>query len=258
MVENIIKTSKLVEIMVENIQETYNQRKNPPFDIVSGINELDMILQGFNVGELNIIASRPSIGKTQLALYICSNMSSQGVKCLYVSFEKKEHELMKQMLSIGSHVSTTKLNTGFISQTDFQAVASAAESLYKNESLFIKSVYNTNIVALKDLIKNLIDDYNTKVVFIDYLTMIIPAQLYTNRWEQVSEISRYLKTIAMELNVCIIALCPLNRNAINNIPHISNLSESGSIEYDADKIILLDENKDRTQEIFEKNKNPYL
>jgi replicative DNA helicase len=241
---------ELVENCINEIEGNY-KTKEDTYKIKSGIGELDNILQGFKSGDLNIIASRPGIGKTTFALHVFSNMANSGNNCLYISFEKDESELIKILLSINSHVDTTKMNNGFLKVSDFKELTEAAGNLYKSKSIFLKSFYNTNFIILKEFIKKMIDEYKIEIVFIDYLTLIIPAPTYANRWEQVSEISRSLKTMAMEYKIPLIVLCPVNRNAVENTPKISDLSESGSIEYDADRIILLYEDEKDKSEQFE-------
>jgi replicative DNA helicase len=214
------------------------------YTIESGITELDEVLHGFKDGDLNIIASRPGIGKTMLSLYMCSCMSIKGIKSLYISFEKNEMDILKNILAIQTHLDMARISEGYIKSSDLELLLEVADTIYSCNSLFLKSFYNTNIITLKEFIKNAIETHKIQIVFIDYLSLIIPAPSYTNRWEQVSEVSRSLKTMAMEYKIPLIVLCPLNRNAVDNLPQISDLSESGSIEYDSDRIILLyEENK---------------
>jgi len=98
---------------------------------------------------------------------------------------------------------------------------------------------------LKEFIKGKVETDKVQIIFIDYLTLIKPSPTYSNRWEQVSEISRSLKSMAMEFKIPFIVLCPLNRNIVDSTPEINNLSESGSIEYEADRVILLYKNKEK-------------
>jgi replicative DNA helicase len=236
MSDDINENEKIIQTLAKEIEE--NIKSKAP-RISSGISNLDEVLQGFKNGDVNIIASRPGIGKTTFALYMYSNMISQGIRALYISFEKNEKELLKDLLSIQTHIDMSRIEGGFLHTSDFTSILETMGSLFNNNSLYLKSFYNTDIISLKDYIMEKISDENIQIVFIDYLTMIIPAPTYANRWEQVSEISRSLKSMAMEFNKPFIVLCPINRNAVENNPEISDLSESGSIEYESDRIILL-------------------
>jgi replicative DNA helicase len=242
MADNFIETQDLFKNIFEEAEKDPKDCASHS-KIESGITELDRILHGFKRGDLNIIASRPGIGKTMFSLYMCSCMSTKGIKSLYISFEENETDILKNILAIQTHLDITRISEGYIKSSDMELLSETANAIYGCNSLFLKSFYNTNIVTLKEFIKNAIETHKIQVVFIDYLSLIIPAPSYTNRWEQVSEVSRSLKTTAMEYKIPLIVLCPLNRNAVDNVPQISDLSESGSIEYDSDRIILLYENK---------------
>jgi replicative DNA helicase len=179
-------------------------------------------------------------------------MSIKGIKSLYISFEKNEMDILKNILAIQTHLDMTRIVEGYIKPSDLELLFEVADTVYSCNSLFLKSFYNTNIITLKEFIKNAIETHKIQIVFIDYFSLIIPAPSYTNRWEQVSEVSRSLKTTAMEYKIPLIVLCPLNRNAVDNLPQISDLSESDSIEYDSDRIILLYEGNKKDYN-YEKN-----
>jgi replicative DNA helicase len=254
------ETQRLLEMSIDEMDKSYKS-KGANLGISSGIKNLDSILQGFREGDLNIIASRPSIGKTMFALTMFSNIATQGINSLYISFDKYENELLNNILSIITHVDYVNIEQGYLTPSDLKKILEAAKLVDENSgSIFLKSFYNTDLVKLKSFIKKKIDEDKIKIVFIDYLTMIIPAPTYANRWEQVSEISRSLKSMAMEFKIPFIVLCPINRNIVDvSSPQITNLSESGSIEYEADRVILLYKKaSDKREENFtllDKNEN---
>jgi replicative DNA helicase len=136
-------------------------------------------------------------------------------------------------------VDSYSLDTGLLSRTNYDSIIEVIKEIHGNNSMYLKSFNNTDLIKIKKFIKEKIEKDKIKIVFIDYLTMIIPAPTYTNRWEQVSEISRSLKSMAMEFQIPFVVLSPVNRNITDDIPELYNLSESGSIEYEADRVIIL-------------------
>jgi replicative DNA helicase len=233
-------TQEYLTQVINEIDNNYKSKLSYNKKIISGFEKLDDILQGFMEGDINIIASRPAIGKTTFALTMFTNIISQGVNALYISFDKYENELLKNILSIKTRIDTNRFENGLLPTSDFKIIIDEANQLYNNRgSIFLKTFFNTDLIKLKDFIKEKIEKDKIKIVFIDYLTMIIPAPTYTNRWEQVSEISRSLKSMAMEFKIPFIVLCPIHRNIVDSSPDIIDISESGSIEYEADRVLLL-------------------
>jgi len=241
--ENLNESQELLNTVFKEFEENY-RNKNISMGIVSGFEKFDYFLQGFRDGDLNIIASRPSIGKTSFALTMFSNITAKGIKALYISFEKYENELIKSLLSIRSDLITQNLKSGILSQSNIPRLFEAGESINNNsDSIYLKTFHKADLAMLKDFIKRKIDEEKIKIVFIDYLTMITSETVYANRWEQVAEVSRSLKSMAMEFKVPFIVLCPLHRNIVDKKPEVADLSESGSIEYEADRVIILYEDK---------------
>jgi replicative DNA helicase len=244
------ETLKLFTDVVEEIDKNYKSKKEDN-GINSGIEKLDCMLQGFREGDLNIIASRPAIGKTIFALSMFVNIIKQGKNALYISFEKYEKELLKNILSIITKVDTLRFDNGFITTQDYRNMLEGLNQLDKNsDKISLKTFINTDLIKLKKFIKEKIEKDKIKIVFIDYLTLIIPAPTYASRWEQVAEISRSLKSMAMEFKIPFIVLSPLHRNTDDNSPEITDISESGSIEYDADRVIILYKKQEKNKEDF--------
>jgi replicative DNA helicase len=162
---------------------------------------------------------------------------------------------MKSIISIKTNIDSMMLDIGFLRNQETRKIFEAMQTMYDNSTMFIKAFNNTDVIKLKNFIKEKTETDKIKIVFIDYLTMIIPAPTYANRWEQVAEISRSLKSMAMEFKVPFVVLCPINRNTNDSAPEIINLSESGSIEYEADRVLLLYEKpKNKLDEDFEQGK----
>jgi len=244
-VETLNETGKILSVVFEELDKNFRNKKDF-IGIKSGIEGLDRWLQGFREGDLNIIASRPAIGKTTFALNMFVNIITQGNNALYISFEKYEDVLLKDILSIITKIDTINLDAGYLSKQDFNNIKDGAIKINDNSgNIFLKTFFNTDLIKLKHFIKEKIEKDKIKIVFIDYLTMIVPAPTYANRWEQVAEISRALKSMAMEFKIPFIVLCPIHRNIVDNPPDIIDLSESGSIEYDADRVIILYKKPDK-------------
>jgi len=238
---------ELLPISIKRLEAKYKS-KSAFSGIPSGIHDLDSIIGGFQKKELTIIASRPGLGKTSFALSVMINASNIGTKILYITFEMSEDNVMDKMLAQYSKINIKKIRSGLIRPGDFTNLMDAAAKIYEKKNVFIKSIYNKNIIDIYYLVNKAKTENNIDMVIIDYLTMIKPETPYQNRWEQVAEISRCLKQYAMELDISIIALCPINRYSINKIPSINDLSESGSLEYDSDCVIIIrrDEKKDES------------
>jgi len=234
------ETTILLHNVITNIDDDNKSREKSQNKIITGFEKLDHVLIGFRNGDLNIIASRPGIGKSLFALNIFANITmEQNKNALYITFEKEAEELLKDMISMKSGIDTQKINSGYLSASDFKNLLDATNLIHNCNSIYVKKFYNTDLIKLKNFIKEKIEKDKIKIIFIDYLTMIVSAPIYSNRWEQVSEISRSLKSMAMEFNIPFVVMSPLNRSSDDKSPEINDLSESGSIEYDADRVIIL-------------------
>jgi replicative DNA helicase len=234
------ETIILLQNVITNIDDDIKNKEKSSNKIITGFEKLDQVLIGFRNGDLNIIASRPGIGKSLFALNIFANRTmEQNKNALYITFEKEAEELLKDMISMKFGIDTQKMNSGYLSDSDFRNLIDATSQIYNCSSIFVKKFYNTDLIKLKSFIKEKIEKDKIKIIFIDYLTMIVSAPIYSNRWEQVSEISRSLKSMAMEFNIPFVVMSPLNRSSDDKSPEINDLSESGSIEYDADRVIIL-------------------
>jgi len=219
--------------------------KNPFYrNIITGFIDLDNLLFGFKKGDLNIIASKPGIGKTLFALSIFSNITKNGTEALYISFEKEEIELMNDVVSIRSGVKKESLDSGYLVCGDYKKVIDIMSLIYDAETIHLKTFFNTNIQQLKNYIKEKIEKKKIKIVFIDYLTMILPMSAYINRADQFSEISSSLKSIAMEYKIPIVVLCPVSENIEVNSIEANSVKELSYFYNDADRIISLYEAKE--------------
>jgi replicative DNA helicase len=214
--------------------------------VPSGFPDLDNILAGFQKSDLVILAARPSIGKTSLALDLARQMSvSQKTSVGIFSLEMSSDQLVDRMLSAQSGVDLWRLRTGRLksgdTDDDFQRIGEAM-GILSEAPIFIDDAGSANVMEMRTMARRLQSEHNVGVIIIDYLQLMEGRSGGDNRVNEISEISRALKQLARELNIPIIALSQLSR-AVEarspQIPKLSDLRESGSIEQDADIVMFL-------------------
>jgi replicative DNA helicase len=219
---------------------------------VSGLStnylDLDKITAGLQESELVIVAARPSVGKTAFALNLMRNIAvEEGHPVFFVSLEQSRIELAERLLAAQARVDSHRLRVGRISQDDQRAIIAASNPL--NEAkIFIDDSPGQNMLRIAANARRLKHKHNIKAVFVDYLQLVEPDPRQDNRQEQVATISRKLKFLAKELRIPVVACAQLNRGVemrAEGEPKLSDLRESGSIEQDADTVMLLNRPKDK-------------
>jgi len=215
--------------------------KSPTTGIPSGFKDLDQLTAGFQSDEFIIIGARPSVGKTALALNIASNIAIHNkIPTAFFSLEMSQHALVQRIISSEANVKAHNLRTGFLSTSDFTGILDASAVIYESP-LYIIDMPNGRISDIRTQARRMKSQQDVKIIFIDYLGLIeydnkrMPMQ----RFEQISDISRSLKSLARELKIPIVVLCQLNRDAQFETPTLANLRDSGSIEQDADLVLFL-------------------
>jgi replicative DNA helicase len=220
--------------------------------IPSGFYDLDSLTQGFQKSDLIIIAGRPSMGKTALGLNIASNViKNSKLPVLFFSLEMSKEQIMYRLLAMETNINQMKLKTGKLSQNDWLKLNKIIKILAKFP-LFIDDTFDLSIQDIRSKIKTVIFEQNKiGLIIIDYIQLMQNSKLkIENRVQELSQVTRSLKTIAREFNVPIIGLSQLSRNVENRIdkkPILSDLRESGSIEQDADLVLMLYQNTQQTQ-----------
>jgi replicative DNA helicase len=220
----------------------------------TGYGDLDGMLQGLQPGELIIIAARPSMGKTALALNLAEQIATgsqpvpgapatRNVPIAIFSLEMSKSSLVQRLLSAKSGVSSQTLRgANRISNDELERLMIAADDL-KKAPIYIDDTPSLTVLQLRARARRLVAQYSVKAIMIDYLQlMTAPGAARESRQVEVSAISRGVKALARELNVPVVCLSQLNRASETregNRPRMSDLRESGSIEQDADVIILL-------------------
>ncbi|GHV91492.1 replicative DNA helicase [Spirochaetia bacterium] len=207
--------------------------------IPSGYDDLDKLTSGFQPSEFIIIGARPSIGKTALALSMAANITiKKKIPAAFFTLEMPAMALVQRLISMETRIGSELLRTGFIKTSDFPAILAAAGDI--NEApLFIMDMPNMKLLDLRAQARRIRSRENVGIIFIDYLGLISSENSHMPRYEQMSEISRSLKSLARELNIPIVVLCQLVREAEKERPNLSSIRDTGSIEQDADVVMFL-------------------
>jgi replicative DNA helicase len=214
--------------------------------VPTGYVDMDKILAGFQKSDLVILAARPSVGKTTLALDLARKIATlQKVPVGIFSLEMSSDQLVDRMLAAQSGVDLWRLRTGNLKSgagdDDFQRIGEAMGVL-SEAPIFIDDTGSANVMEVRTMARRLQSEHNVGVIIIDYLQLMEGRSNDGNRVNEISEISRALKQLARELNVPVIALSQLSRAVESRspqIPKLSDLRESGSIEQDADIVLFL-------------------
>jgi replicative DNA helicase len=240
--------------------------------VATGFNDLDNLLSGLQKSDLIILAARPSVGKTSFALNLAINAAVKDKASVGIfSLEMSSDQLVDRMLSTQSGVNLWEIRTGNISREseddDFQKIGEAMGVL-SEAPIHIDDSATANIMEMRTMARRLQAEKGLDLLIIDYLQLMEGRGKHSdNRVQEISEISRGLKNLAKELNVPIIALSQLSRAVENRspqIPRLSDLRESGSIEQDADVTMFLyredrerpeTENKNVVEVIVAKHRN---
>ncbi len=216
--------------------------------ITSGYKEMDNMLAGFQRSDLIILAARPAVGKTSLALDIARNAAVRGKAAVGIfSLEMSKEQLVDRLLCAEARVDSWKMRTGKLSSqgenNDFSRIGDAMGVL-SEAKIYIDDSSSANVMEIRSKCRRLQMEHGLDMIIIDYLQLMESARQRSgdNRVQEVSEISRGLKGIARELNIPVIALSQLARAVEARspaIPRLSDLRESGSIEQDADIVMFL-------------------
>jgi replicative DNA helicase len=210
--------------------------------IETGFRDFDSMTGGFHDSELIILAARPSMGKTALALNIAENVALAGqTPVLFVSLEMSSVELADRMLCSIARVNGQRLRNGTISNEDRRALVEKAAEL-SQAPLFVDDTPSRTMTEIAAAARRLKRKSGLGIIIIDYLQLIEPDNSKDPRQEQVAKIARRLKGLARELKVPVLCLAQLNRQAEaskDNKPRLSHLRESGAIEQDADVVMFV-------------------
>jgi len=256
----VITSSKISDVLKETIEILDNvmKSKNPITGISTGFEKLDQMTSGFQREEFIIIGARPSVGKTALALNMASNMAfHQRIPTAFFSLEMSNIALAQRLISSEAMVQAQNLRSGFLSTGDYKKIVDVMSLLYDGP-FYIVDIPNMDLGNLRTQARKLRTQQQVEIIFIDYLGLIAyeSGKFPLPRFEQISNISRALKSLARELHIPIVVLCQLNRDAQWEVPTLANLRDSGSIEQDADLVLFLNREQPKKNKKDKEDEKP--
>lgn len=210
--------------------------------VPTGFEDFDRLTNGLHPGQLVIVAARPAIGKSTLALDFARAASvGHGLTSVFFSLEMGRNEIVMRLLSAEAGVSLHNMRSGGMNDNDWQKLARKMSAV-SEAPLFIDDSPNLTMMEIRAKARRLKQRHNLKLIVLDYMQLMTSGKKVESRQQEVSEFSRNLKLLAKELEVPIIALSQLNRGPeqrTDKKPMLSDLRESGSLEQDADVVILI-------------------
>lgn len=251
--ESAEPVAKSIDAASAMINQMLN-RRGEVNGVPSGFTDLDRLTFGFHPSEMIVIAARPSLGKTSIALNIAEAACMPAPReeraptaCLVFSLEMAAEQLAMRLLCSNARVDMQRLKDGFCDRQ--RELIESAKQL-KAAPLWIDASANLNILEMRAKARRLHARHKLGLVIIDYLQLAAAAGNYNSREQEVAEVSRGIKAMAKELNLPVIVLCQLNRESEKEkrLPRLSDLRESGSIEQDADVVLLLSKARDQRDE----------
>lgn len=237
----IAKESKsIIDLVSENLTQL-KEGSHKSNTIKTGFTDFDKLFGGFGLGEFIVIGGRPSMGKTQLLVNLSLNISVES-SLLYFTFDLSEFLLTSRFISSFSGIALDKILQHELTDEQKSKLAAISNQFSKHK-IFVNDSCNNSFTALKAHCQKQIEENGVKVIIVDYLQMMSSNKYRNNREAEISLISRELKNIAKDFNVCVIATSQLSRaiefRTGSRHPILSDLRESGAIEQNADKVIFI-------------------
>ena len=239
--EDYVGLSDSLEAAIHDIELAQN-RGGEMTGTPTGFTDLDAYTHGLHAGQLIIVAARPAVGKSTFALDIARNAAVRHNQAtIFFSLEMGRSEIAMRMLSAESSIYLQSMRKGTISEGDWTRLA-AVRGRINDAPLYIDDSPNMSLVEIRAKCRRLAQQVDLKLVVIDYIQLMSSGKKVESRQQEVSEFSRALKLLAKELGLPVVALSQLNRQAEQSKdkrPELSHLRESGSLEQDADVVVLL-------------------
>ena len=242
--KNTGSASRFGEIVADKVLKHLGDLAGPDREkylgIPTGWGDLDAKLTGLNRSDLVIVGARPAMGKTSFALNMATDIAKKGRKVLFFSLEMSKEQLAQRVLSMEARVQSQKMRNGRLSNSDWENISVVGSALFETP-LYFDDTSGITVNEMKAKIRRMKD---VDVVFIDYLQLMQSGTRVESRVQEVSQITRSLKLMAKDLEVPVVVLCQLSRNTeqrgkSSRKPQLSDLRESGSIEQDADIVLML-------------------
>ena len=233
---------KEIEPILHEVLDSWGNRKSGVLTgVPSGFYDLDNLLTGFQDSDFIVLAGRPSMGKTALALNFSRNAAiDHNIKIGFFSLEMSSKQLVERLITSESKIDSHLVRTGKLPKHEWKKLSNSANSLSET-SLFIDDTADLNIMELRAKARQLKAEKDIDIIFIDYI-QLLHAPNHESRQQEISYISRSLKALAKELNIPVVALSQLSRAVESRTDHrpiMSDLRESGAIEQDADVVLFV-------------------
>ncbi len=263
---SFILVKEIIKGSFETIEKLY-EKKERVTGVATGFTKLDDMTSGFQPSDLIVIAGRPSMGKTAMALGIAQHLGieKRGVAAVF-SLEMSKEQLVMRMLCSEARVDAHKLRSGYLGRADWPKLTTAAGRLTEAR-IFIDDTPALSVLEMRGKARRLKAEHGLDLLVVDYLQLMRGRGEADNREQEISEISRSLKALAKELQMPVIALSQLSRaveNRADKRPVLADLRESGAIEQDADIVIFIyreevyhatEENKGIAEVVIGKQRN---
>ncbi len=239
--DDYVGLSESIDFAIRDIELAQN-RGGGLTGIPTGFTNLDTYTHGLHSGQLVIVAARPSVGKSTFALDIARNAAIRNNQAtIFFSLEMGRSEIAMRMLSAESGIYLQSMRKGTLTEGDWAKLA-AVRGKINDAPLYIDDSPNMSLVEIRAKCRRLAQQVQLKMVVIDYIQLMSSGKKVESRQQEVSEFSRALKLLSKELNVPVVALSQLNRQpeqTKDKRPELSHLREAGSLEQDADVVVLL-------------------
>lgn len=241
---NFRKINDLLKISFTQLEELF-ERKEHVTGVASGFRDLDKLLAGFHPGDLIVLAARPSVGKTALALNMAVNAAKKGAAVAVFSLEMSAEQLVQRVLCSEARINLQDVRTGYLKESDWHAIHTAMGKLATLD-FWVDDTPSISILEVRAKARRQLQHKEKGFIIVDYLQLMQPQNRRTeNRQVEIAEISRGLKILGKELGVPVLALSQLSRaveQRAGKKPMLSDLRESGAIEQDADVVMFIDRN----------------
>lgn len=237
----IIEMTDVIFETMKDLDEKYKKRNDLSYR--TGYLELDNIIEGLHEQEFTIIAARPGIGKTAFALQMAEHIAKKGKYTYFVSLEMSAKQLGYRTISRKANIDSHKLRMAWLEDSDFEKIVNVAGKV--SEIKMCIDTESTTIQDIENRANELKIEKDLGLIIIDYLQLLKSKTKFSNREQEVADISRKLKILSKNLNIPVVALCQLNRETEKRKePILADLRESGSLEQDADNVIFLSVDED--------------